>query len=148
MDAEGLLRELEAAIETQLRIAAGDEAVMAAADSLLAALAPAVREAVRSLAEQAAAEVGAQLPDQTVDVVIADGEPTLVVHTVREPVTVSTEDLEARLTVRLPNELKQHLEVAAGEMGDSINTYVVKTLTERTKRSTRRQGRFSGTINT
>lgn len=148
MDAEGLLRELEAAIETQLRIAAGDEAVMAAADSLLAALAPAVREAVRSLAEQAAAEVGAQLPDQTVDVVIADGEPTLVVRTVREPVTVSTEDLEARLTVRLPNELKQHLEVAAGEMGDSINTYVVKTLTERTKRSTRRQGRFSGTINT
>lgn len=148
MDAEGLLRELEGALETQLRIAGSDEAVVAAAESLSAALAPAVREAVRYLAEQAATEVGAQLTDHTVDVVIADGEPTLVVRALREPVTVSTEELEARLTVRLPSDLKEHLEVAAGEMGDSVNTYVVKTLTERTNRSGRRPGRFSGTITT
>jgi molybdopterin-guanine dinucleotide biosynthesis protein len=147
MDIEATIREIEGAVEAQLRLTGDDPVVAEAAEGLMAALEPAVRQAVARLAEQAAAEVSAQLPDHSVDVVIVEGEPSLVVRTVSETVTVSTDDLEARLTVRLPTELKQHLELAAGELGDSVNTYVVKTLTTKTK-AKGASTRFRGTINT
>ena len=71
----------------------------------------------------------------------------LIVHDDAEPVTVDTEDLEARITLRLSETLKAVLEDAAGEAGDSVNTYVVKTLTSKAReRGTGR--RFSGTIET
>jgi antitoxin component of MazEF toxin-antitoxin module len=147
MDIEAAIREIEGAVEAQLRLTGDDPVVNEAAEGLMAALEPALRQALARLAEQAAAEVAAQLPDHSIDVVVNQGEPSLVVRQVSEPVTVSTDDLEARLTVRLPSDLKQHLELAAGEIGDSVNTYVVKTLTSKAKRrgSTTR---FDGTIST
>jgi hypothetical protein len=145
MDTEAAIREIEGAVEAQLRLS-GEELVEPA-ESLMAAMQPALRQALSRLAEQAAAEVSAQLPDHTVDVVMAQGEPTLVVRQSAAPVTISTDDLEARLTVRLPAELKQHLEFAAGELGDSVNTYVVKALTTRA-RSGATSSKFRGTINT
>jgi len=147
MDIEAAIREVEGAVGAQLRLTGDDAVVTEAAEGLMAALEPAIRQALARLAEQAAAEVGAQLPDHTVDVVMAQGEPTLVVRQTAEPVTISTDDLEARLTVRLPAELKQHLELAANELGDSVNTYVVKTLTTKAKASGSTT-RFRGTIST
>lgn len=147
MDIEAAIREIEGAVEAQLRLTGDDAVVTEAAEGLMAALEPAVRQALARLAEQAAAEVGAQLPDHAVDVVIAQGEPTLVVRQTTEPVIISTDDLEARLTVRLPAELKQHLEFAANELGDSVNTYVVKTLTTKAKTGAGAT-RFRGTIST
>jgi len=147
MDIDGVVREIEGTVEAQLRLAGDDAVITEAAESLLAALDPAIRQAVGRMAEQAATEVTAQLGEQTVDVVMSDGEPTLVVRTTQEAVTVSTEDLEARITVRLPAELKEHLELAAGEHGDSVNTFVVKTLSARSKRKTT-SNKFKGTIQT
>ncbi|MDK1027527.1 MAG: toxin-antitoxin system HicB family antitoxin, partial [Actinomycetota bacterium] len=95
------------------------------------------------------AEVAAQLPDNTVDVVLSDGEPTLVVRRTGDSVTINTEDLDARMTVRLPENLKDDLEAAASELGDSVNTFVVKALAgsaEVLKRSSR--STFEGTIET
>ena len=147
MDIEAAIREIEGAVEGQLRLAGGDTVVTEAAETLMTVLHPALRQAISRLAEQAGAEVAAQLPDHSVEVVITEGEPSLVVRSVSEPVAVATDDLEARLTVRLPADLKQHLELAAGELGDSVNTYVVKTLTTKTK-GRGGKTRFTGTIRT
>jgi hypothetical protein len=135
MDTAGIITELENALTTQLEIAAADPAVETAGKALLASLRPAVKSAAISLAEQAAEEVRAQLPDHSVDVVIGDGEPALVVRAPEaDSVAFSGEDLAARLTVRLPSVLKHQLEEAAGDTGDSVNAYIIKTLASRSAR--------------
>lgn len=149
MDTESIVEQFQRAAEGQVRIAGDDPAVIVAAEALLQSLEPALRMATFSLAEQAAAEVTAQLPDHTIEVVMADSQPTLVVRRSGDAVSINTEDCDARITVRLPEELKDDLEVAASELGDSVNTFVVKALAgsadalKRTSRST-----FEGTIRT
>jgi hypothetical protein len=133
-----VLTALEAAVSTQLAVAGGDSTMEAAASQLLAALEPALRQVGFELAQQAAAEVGAQLADRTVEVVIVDGEPHLRVGQPSD-VEASTldEDFDARITLRLPPSLKGLVETAADETGDSVNTWVVKTLTSGARKSTR-----------
>ena len=149
MDTERVIQQLRDTMEGQMRLAGDDPAVAAAADAVLTSLEPAMRQAAVALAEQAAVELGAQLPGRSVDVVLSDGQPTLRVRETDEPVTISTDDLDARMTVRLPEDLKDDLEIAASELGDSVNTFVVRALTgsanalKRSSRST-----FKGTIET
>jgi len=149
MDVQSVIEQVRGVVQGQLRIAADDPAISAAGEAILLALDPALRQAASSFAEQAAAEVAAQLPGRSVDVVLSDGQPTLIVRQNEEQVTVNTEDLDARMTVRLPEDLKDDLEDAASELGDSVNTFVVKALAgsaERLKRSSR--STFEGTIET
>ncbi len=81
------------------------------------------------LARQAADEVGAQLPDHEVEVVLDGDDPALrVSRTDAEAPEVDPSDLDARITLRLPSNLKQIIEEAADLGGDSVNAYVVKTL--------------------
>lgn len=149
MDIEGFVDEVSAAIQAQLALGADDPMVTAAGEAVMAALGPALRQAGSALAEQAAAEVDAQLRDHTVDVVLVSGQPSLVVRPTTPPESVATDRLDARLTVRLPEELKGDLEEAAAALGDSMNTFVVKALSGQTK-VTRRMSRstFEGTIET
>lgn len=149
MDIDSVVSQVNAMIYGQLRMAGDDPAVEAAGEAILAVLEPAVRQAGMSLAEQAAAEVGAQLPDRSVEVVLSEGQPALVVRDTAEPITVNTDALDARMTVRLPDELKDEIEVAAGELGDSVNTFVVRALSA-TARQGKRSSRttFQGTIET
>jgi hypothetical protein len=149
MDIESVVQRFRSIAEGQLAIAGDDPAVAAAGEAVLVALEPALRQAAFTLAEQAAQEVAAQLPDNTVDVVLSDGQPTLVVRRTGDSVTINTEDLDARMTVRLPEDLKDDLEAAASELGDSVNMFVVKALAgsaEALKRSSR--STFEGTIET
>ena len=149
MDISVVITEIERAIGGQLRLAGDDPDLEQAAEALLAALQPALRQAAIMLAEQAAAEMDAQLPEHEISVVLTAGEPGLLVRSTAESVAVSPEDLEARLTVRLPRALKGDLEVAAGELGDSVNTYVIKTLASKTRAVDHKAGRrFKGTIQT
>lgn len=135
MDVTGALTRLEGAVTAQLQLAGEDPAVEAAGEALLAALAPALRQAAMSLAEQAAAEVSSQLPDAEVRIVLEEGDPTLEVQRVEDDTPhYSGKDLEARLTVRLPGELKEVLEQAAQEAGDSVNAYVIRALNSRAHR--------------
>ena len=133
-----VLTTFEAAISTQLAVAGADATMEAAASQLLAALEPALRQVGMELAQQAAEEVSAQLGDRTVEVVLADGEPQLRVS---QPSDVESptleEDFDARITLRLPPSLKGLVETAADETGDSVNTWVVKTLTTGARRSTK-----------
>lgn len=149
MDIDSVVGQITAQVYGQLRMAGDDPAAEAAGEAILSAIEPALRQAGMSLAEQAATEIGAQLPDRTVDVVLTDGQPALVVRTVDDPITINTDDLDARMTVRLPEDLKETLERAAQDLGDSVNTFVVRTLTSTTKAS-RGSSRttFEGTIET
>ncbi|MEN8233325.1 MAG: DUF1778 domain-containing protein [Actinomycetota bacterium] len=147
MDTSVLTAEIEDALRAQLGLSGDDPAIAAAGDALLVSLAPAVERAVMRLAEETAGEVGAQLPGKSVGVELREGVPMLIVREASGPVTVDTDDLEARITLRLSENLKGLLEDAAGESGDSVNAYVVKTLT--TKARERGKGRrYSGTIET
>jgi hypothetical protein len=149
MDIEIVVEQFRRTAEGQLRIAGNDPSVVAAGEAVMHSLEPAIRLAALTLAEQAAAEVTAQLSGRTVDVVLADSQPTLVLRDSSDAVTINTEDCDARITVRLPEELKDDLETAASDLGDSVNTFVVKALAgsaealKRTSRST-----FEGVIET
>jgi hypothetical protein len=73
--------------------------------------------------------------------------PVLAVRSAETSVVIDTDDLEARITLRLSEKLKGVLEDAADESGDSMNAFVVKTLT--TKARERGKGRrYTGRIET
>lgn len=149
MDIDTVIGQVNAMIYGQLRMAGDDPAVEAAGEAILTVVEPALRQAAMALAEQAAAEVGAQIPDRTVDVVLSDGQPNLIVRDTGEPITVNTDELDARMTVRLPDDLKDEIETAASDLGDSVNTFVVRALSA-TARQGKRSSRttFQGTIET
>ncbi|MGH8875068.1 MAG: hypothetical protein ACRDVM_07440, partial [Acidimicrobiia bacterium] len=66
MQVISVLNQLESAVGAQVSLAGGDAGLEAATNALLAALGPALRQAALDLAQQAAEEVRAQLPDRTV----------------------------------------------------------------------------------
>ena len=147
MDANIVMTEIERALNAQLRIAGEDSAVADAAEAIMVGLEPAIERAVMRLAEQAADEVEAQLPGRTVGVELREGAPVLAVRDPETSLTIDTDDLEARITLRLSEKLKGVLEDAADESGDSMNAFVVKTLSS--KASERSSGRrYTGTIET
>ena len=149
MDVSTLVTQLEAAVAGQVALASGDPAVESAAESIVAALEPALRQSVMDLAEQAAAEVRAQIPGHRVDVVLIDGEPSLRLTAEDDDSTVPDDDYEARITLRLPEALKSLIEESANAAGDSVNSWMVKTVSSRVKVRRRPGGtRVTGTIET
>jgi len=147
VDASIVTTEIERALNAQLRLGGENPSVADAAEAILAGLEPAIERAVMRLAEQAAGEAEAQLPGKSVGVELREGVPVLAIRDVETSVIVDTDDLEARITLRLSERLKGVLEDAADESGDSMNAFVVKTLTSKTRE--RGAGRrYTGTIET
>jgi len=141
------MTEIERALNAQLRLTGEDSAVADAAEAILIGLEPAIERAVMRLAEQAAAETEAQLPGREVGVELREGVPVLSIRDSETSVVIDTDDLEARITLRLSEKLKGVLEEAADESGDSMNAFVVKTLAGKAKE--RGKGRrYSGRIET
>ncbi|MDO8362672.1 MAG: DUF1778 domain-containing protein [Actinomycetota bacterium] len=136
MQLQPVINAVQAALAAQGPLAGGDLAVEEALDHLARALAPAIRQAAMDLAEQAACEVRAQLPDRLVDLVLADGDPSLRITEAppaAEP--ASTEDLDARITLRVPPSLKSLIEDAAETAGASVNGWVLDALSKRARKS-------------
>lgn len=146
MHLQPMMTAIEAAVSTQLAVAGGDPTMEAAASQLLAALEPTLRQVGMDLAQQAADEVGAQLGDRNVEVLLVDGEPQLRVTAAAAEAEEPDEDFDARITLRLPPSLKSLVESAADESGDSVNTWVVKNLSGVTKRSNRSGRSVRGTF--
>jgi hypothetical protein len=122
---------LEAAVDNQLRVAGPDVAEVGA--QLMTALKPAIHQSLMQVVNMAAEEVSSQLPGQRVEIRLVDGEPELAVvadsgSPPPTPPPHADDDDEARITVRLPSYLKDLIADAAGDAGDSINTYVVEAL--------------------
>lgn len=132
------ITNLETAVETQLRVA-GPE-VAEAGTHLMAALKPAITQAMMEIVTMAVTEISSQLDTQTIDIKLVDGDPELVVSD--DPTAGSPpppppdfdEVGEARITVRLPGYLKDLITNEAEVSGDSINSYVVDLLSSKTRR--------------
>lgn len=136
MHVQPVITKVRSTLVSQGVLAGGDPTIDAAISALVEALDPALQMAALDLAQQAAAELDAQLPDRTVDVVVVDGDPTLRVGDA--PTSSSrdepAEDLDARITLRLPPSLKRLIEDSAVIDGDSVNSWVVDALSRRAKR--------------
>jgi hypothetical protein len=109
-------------------------------------LRPALREAALELANQAAEEVRAQLGGHRVDLTLVDGEPSIRVTSDEATLTAPEEDFDARITLRLPPSIKEIIEQAASEAGDSVNSWVVKALAGRAGASRSHRRRVNETF--
>jgi hypothetical protein len=130
---------LETAVEIQLRVA--DPDIAAAGNQLMAALKPAISQTMMEVVTMAVTEISNQLEGQTIDIKLVDGDPELVVNddpsaSPNPPLSApaGVEDDEARITVRLPGYLKDLITTEAESAGDSINSYVVDVLSNKTRR--------------
>lgn len=136
MQLEPVIASLRATLTTQAALAGDDPQLDAAVGAVVAALDPAIRQAATDLAQQAAAEVDAQLTDHAVSVVLRGQDLELRVDEVPgSPATMPDEDLDARITLRLPPSLKSIVEQVANVDGESVNAWVVDAISRRAKRS-------------
>src|ERR1700751_288814 len=121
---------IQALREDLLRVAAvGDEATSRAANLLAVAIQASLERRIQDILAEAALELNAQLDAAHVEVRIAGHDPELVL--VREDGTASEpvdEVFSARITLRLPESLKQRVESAAAREGASVNTWLVQAL--------------------
>lgn len=116
-------------------VALGGEEVADAGERLGSALEDGLRVALLDLLAAVATELSAQLDDAHVEVRVGADPPLVVVHDAA-PATASSEDHSARLTLRLPPELKERITERAERDGSSVNAWVVQAL----QRSTERPG--------
>ena len=136
MHLQPIINHMRATLAGHGSLAGDDPSVEAAVQQLIEAIDPALRLAAIDLAQQAAAEVGAQLTDRTVEVVITNGDPELrVAESTAEPAAVSDEEFDARITLRLPPSLKRIIEDSATVDGESVNAWVVDAVSRRARRS-------------
>ncbi len=133
---DSLRRDLLAAAE-----GAGED-VRGAADRLAFALDPAARLALMEAISQATAEITAEMPSGGVDCRLTGRELDFVVHTTAAgppspplppappppPGEAEDDGTVARITLRLPESVKTRAEEAAGQAGQSLNTWLVNVV--------------------
>ena len=115
--------------ELQKVASLGDEKTARAAELLAVALESSLARRLQDILAEAALELNSQLADGHVEIRIAGHDLELVV--VREdgaaPDAVD-EAFSARITLRLPESLKQRVESSAAREGASVNTWLVQAL--------------------
>ena len=140
MQIDGYIQALR---EDLARIAAvGDESTARAAGLLAVALDAAVRQRLIEALGEAALELSAQLDDGRIEVRYAGADPELVFvrEEAAEPQAQASADTEltARITLRLPDSLKQRIEDAASRELVSVNTWIVQALVRNASAPARR----------
>ena len=103
----------------------GEELIGRLASALESSLRLRLLEAVT----EAAQELSAHIQSGHVEVRLAGSDPTLAfVEEAAEPAAPVGDDLSARITLRLPESLKQRAEDAAAGAGTSLNTWLVQAI--------------------
>lgn len=128
MQIDGYVQALR---EDLARVAAlGDESTARSAELLSVALESAVGRRLLEALSEAALELNSQLEGGRVEVRFAGGDPELVYVRDEEsgPSEPADEAFTARITLRLPESLKNRLEGAAALGGVSVNTWLVQAL--------------------
>ena len=127
MQIDGTIQALR---EDLLRVAAlGDENTSRAAELLSVALESSLGRRIQDALAEAALELNEQLESSHVELRVSGHDLQLVL--VREDGTVPEQTDEAfssRITLRLPESLKQRVESAAAREGASVNTWLVQAL--------------------
>ena len=127
MQIDGTIQALR---EDLARVAAlGDENTSRAAELLSVALESSLGRRIQDALAEAALELNDQLDSAHVELRVAGHDLQLVL--VREDGSVpeqADEAFSARITLRLPESLKQRVESAAAREGASVNTWLVQAL--------------------
>ena len=124
--------------------ALGDDTTADAARRLAGAMQGPLTARFFELLGQVAAELGASLPDHRVEVRLVGGDAELVVDAeapVGPPETEPEGEADARITLRLSAQLKARIEAASAREGVSVNTYIVRAVSQQARTS---QGRRVG----
>jgi hypothetical protein len=139
-------------LSTQLLVAArpGGEEAQQLADRLVMAVEPALRLVLLEVLTEAAAEVSTELAPASIEVRLRGRDPELVVTPapgapldpyagteptgqvggVAPPAGEADDSATARITLRLPDSLKQRIDDAATRMGLSVNAWLVRTIAD------------------
>jgi HicB family len=146
MQIDGLTQALR---EDLVRVAAlGDENTARAADLLSVAIEASLGRRIQDALAEAALELNDQLESAHVELRIAGHDLQLVL--VREDGGTgepADEAFSARITLRLPESLKQRVESSAAREGTSVNTWLVQALqraVESRRPSTGSRNRLTG----
>ena len=127
MQIDGTIQALR---EDLVRFAAlGDENTSRAAELLSVAIESSLGRRIQDALAEAALELNDQLDSSHVELRVVGHDLQLVL--VREDGTVpeqADEVFSARITLRLPESLKQRVESAAAREGASVNTWLVQAL--------------------
>lgn len=117
--------DLEAAVAT------GDEVVAKEAERIARTIEASLRLHLLDAVGRAALELSEQLPTGRIDVRLAGRDVQLVfVGEEAPPPSAESEDSStARLTLRMPEGLKQRVEAAASNEGVSTNAWLVRAVT-------------------
>jgi hypothetical protein len=115
--------------------ALGDDSMAAAASRLAQAMQGPFKARLLEVLAQAAAELAPVLGDDHVEVRLVGDDAQLVVfpHSPAPPapsgpVPEPDDEPEARITLRLPGQLKARVEMASAREGMSVNAYIVRAL--------------------
>lgn len=115
----------------------GDDATAEAARRLSLAMRAPMTARVFDILTQVAAELETVLPGQRVEVRIVGGDTQLSVTEARQaPLQeedAGGDDAAARVTLRLPAQLKARVEEASAREGLSVNTYIVRVLNQQVR---------------
>jgi hypothetical protein len=120
------------AVQSDLGAAAalGGEEAADAGRRLVEAASASLQLRLLDLLSESALELNAQLPDGHVELRLAGRDPELV-YVSGTPVAAESPDgaeLDARITLRLPEQLKAAAEAAADREGISTNAWIVRAL--------------------
>ena len=133
--------------EDLARLAAvGDESTARAAELLSGALESSLARRLQEALAEAALDLSAQLDEGRVEVRVAGVDPELVYVPDQAPAPsdAGEEAYTARITLRLPESLKDRLEQAAAVNGLSLNTWLVRALTRAVQPRTTSGRRLTG----
>jgi HicB-like protein involved in pilus formation len=108
----------------------GDESTATAAGRLVVTLQASVGLRLLDALSEAALELNDKLPAGHVEVRLTGQDPELVYvgDEPEAPAAAADEAYTARITLRLPENLKGEVEKAAAREGVSVNTYIVRAL--------------------
>jgi hypothetical protein len=108
----------------------GDESTATAAGRLIVTLQASVGLRLLDALSEAALELNDKLPAGHVEVRLTGQDPELVYVSdePEAPAAAADEAFTARITLRLPEALKESVEKAASREGVSVNTYIVRAL--------------------
>jgi HicB-like protein involved in pilus formation len=132
---DGLLSDVTAVGEL------GDAQVADAAERIAAVLARSLPSRILELLSEAAGELARELPQGHVDIHVG-GDDVELVYVDDDPATPESDaELNARITLRLSDQLKARVEESASRQGLSVNGWVLRTLERGASVSTHSHGR-------
>ena len=122
----------------------GDESMARAGERVAAALESSLRLRLLDVLAAAAEELSQQIPDVRAELRLVSGEPVLAfVPDERgpSPSVVVGDDLQARISLRLPEALKARVDAAAAQEGISVNAWLVQAIARGLERRPHRVGK-------